>query len=84
MIAFDGSIVIRAGVEIMAASPVFRGLPVHLLMSRKKSRDAPGQLRCAKATLETTGFEVTASLLHGDAESIIALAVREQADQRRA
>lgn len=79
MVAFDGGIVTRAGIEMMAASPLFRGLPVHLLMSGKQSKDAPGQLEWARATLETAGLEVMASLQHGDAESIIARAVREQA-----
>lgn len=78
MIAFDGGSVTRRGVEMVAASPLFCGLPVHLLMSGKESRDAPKQLEWAKATLETAGFEVIASLVPGDAERIIARTVREQ------
>jgi nucleotide-binding universal stress UspA family protein len=78
MIAFDGGIVTRRGVEMVAASPLFRGLPVHLLMSGKARLDAPQQLDWAKATLEAAGFEAPAFLLPGDAESIIASTVREQ------
>jgi len=78
MIAFDGSAVTRRGVEMIAGSPLFRGLPVHLLMSGKESQNAPKQLEWAKKTLESAGFEVLASLIPGDAESIIAKAVREQ------
>lgn len=78
MIAFDGGIVTRRGVEMVAASPLFRGLPVHLLMSGKESQDAPKQLEWAKATLEAAGFEAPATLVPGDAESIIAGTVREQ------
>lgn len=78
MIAFDGSVVTRRGVEMVAGSPLFRGLPVHLLMSGKESQSAPKQLEWAKKTLESAGFEVLASLIPGDAESIIAKAVREQ------
>jgi nucleotide-binding universal stress UspA family protein len=78
MIAFDGSTVTRRGVEMVAASALFRGLPVHLLMSGKESQNAPKQLEWAKKTLESAGFETPASLLPGDAESIIAKAVREQ------
>jgi hypothetical protein len=63
---------------MVAGSPLFRGLPITLLMSGKESQDAPKQLDWAKTTLETAGFDVTASLIPGDAESIIAKTVKEQ------
>lgn len=78
MIAFDGGIVTRRGVEMVAASPLLRGLPIHLLMSGKESQEAPRQLAWAKAILETAGFEVIAALIPGDAENIIAETVRGQ------
>lgn len=78
MIAFDGSAVTRRGIEMVAASPLFRGLPVHLLMSGKASLSAPKQLAWSKTTLEAAGFEVLASLIPGDAESLIAKSVRAQ------
>lgn len=78
MIAFDGGIVTRRGVEMVASSPLFRGLPIHLLMSGKESLDAPKQMEWAKTTLETAGFEVNISLIPGDAERIISSTVREQ------
>ncbi len=78
MIAFDGGIVTRRGVEMVAASPLFRGLPIHLLMSGKESQDAAKQLEWAKTTLEATAFEVVASLIPGDAELVIAKTIQEQ------
>ena len=78
MIAFDGSIVTRRGVAMVAASPLFRGLPITLLMSGNESQDAPKQLEWARTTLETAGFEVTALLTPGDAERVIARTVKEQ------
>lgn len=78
MIAFDGGIVTRRGVEMVAASPLFRGLPVHLLMSGKESQDAPKQLDWAKTTLVAAGFDATTALMPGDAENVIARTVREQ------
>ncbi len=78
MIAFDGGIVTQRGVEMVAKSPLFRGLPVYLLMSGKESQNASKQLEWAKTTLEVADFEVTASLIPGDAESVIAKAVQEQ------
>lgn len=78
MIAFDGGIVTRRGVEMVAASPLFKGLPIHLLMSGKESREAPKQLEWAKNILETAGFDASSSLTPGDAESVIAKAVSDQ------
>lgn len=78
MIAFDGGSLSRKGVLMVAESPLFRGLPVHLLMSGKASRDARRQLDWARSTLEAAGFETPAALVPGDAETIIARYIREQ------
>tara|TARA_R110002049_G_scaffold304500_1_gene499808 strand:- start:187 stop:1053 length:867 start_codon:yes stop_codon:yes gene_type:complete len=78
MLAFDGGIITRRGVRMVAESPLFKGLPVHLLMSGKESSDARKQLEWARLTLEEAGFDAPASLVPGDAESIIAQTVREQ------
>jgi len=78
MIAFDGGNITRRGVEMVAASPLFRGLPVHLLMSGKENKDAAKQLEWARTTLEAGDFETSAALIPGDAESIIAKTVLEQ------
>ena len=78
MIAFDGGTVTRRGVEMVAGSPLFRGLAIHLLMSGKESAGAHKQLDWAKTTLEVAGFKVTAMLTPGDAESIIASTAKAQ------
>lgn len=78
MIAFDGSNVTRRGVEMIAASPLFKGLPVHLLMSGKEKIDTPKQLDWAQKTLESAGFDAPAQLIPGDAEHIIAQEVKAQ------
>lgn len=78
LIAFDGGIVTRRGVEMVANSPLFRGLPIHLLMSGKESQSAPKQLEWAKNTLEAAGFEAPASLIPGDAEQVIEKTVKAQ------
>lgn len=79
MIAYDGGTMTRRGVEMVAASPLFRGLPIHLLMSGEPRKDGPRQLEWAKTTLEEGGLEVEAALIPGDAESIIARSIQEQA-----
>lgn len=78
MIAFDGGRVTRRGVKMVAASPLFKGLPIYLLMSGKQSKDGIKQLEWAREKLETAGFTVNATLQPGDAETVIATAVREQ------
>lgn len=77
MIAFDGGTLTRKGVTMLASSPLFRGLPIHLLMSGKPRKDAPRQLEWARETLAKAGFEVEAQLLPGDAETTVAKKVQE-------
>lgn len=78
MIAFDGGLLTRKGVEMVAGSALFRGLQIHLLMSGKAGKDAKKQLDWARITLETAGFNAQASLVPGDAEVIIANTIRAQ------
>jgi nucleotide-binding universal stress UspA family protein len=79
MIAFDGGAVARRGIEMVASSPLLRGLPLHLLMSGRESREAGRQLEGARATLEAAAFEVSAEMIAGDAETVIAETVRDRA-----
>jgi len=78
LMAYDGSNVTARGVEMIAASPLFRGLPICLLMSGKRSAQGEKQLEWARSTLVSHGFDATALLIPGDAESIIARNVIEQ------
>ncbi|WP_440941136.1 universal stress protein [Immundisolibacter sp.] len=78
MIAFDGGTVTQRGVTMVAQSPLFRGLPIYLLMSGKAKKDARRQLDWAGNTLEAAGFAVTSALTPGDAETVIANTVKAQ------
>lgn len=78
LFAFDGSSVTRRGVDLVANSPLFQGLQVHLLMSGKARADADKRLQDARATLESRGMDVVASYLPGDAESVITQTVRDR------
>ena len=78
MIAFDGGMVTRRGVEMVAASPLFKGIPCHVLMSGKAAANSPQQTAWATATLEQAGFAVTAENRPGDAETVIARTVEER------
>lgn len=71
MLAFDGSATTRKGVEMVATSPLFRGLPCHLVMVGVANDPAHEQLAWAKATLEDAGFETQASMLDGEVEQVL-------------
>jgi nucleotide-binding universal stress UspA family protein len=79
LIAFDGGATTRRGIEMVAASRLFRGMPVHVLMAGKARSDAAKQLEWARDTLLAADFEVEAELVPGDAEQIIARRVQELA-----
>lgn len=79
MIAFDGGTVTRRGVHLVATSPLFRGLPIHLLMSGKDNANASRQLDWASTRLKDAGFEVSAVLTAADAHSAIARSVEDEA-----
>lgn len=66
MIAFDGSATTRKGVEMVATSPLFCGLPCHLVMVGSESNRE--QLRWAQKTLEDAGFETPATIIEGEVE----------------
>jgi len=67
MIAFDGSATTRKGVEMVAASPLFRGVECHLVMVGGK----PAALDWARQKLENAGFAVTASQRDGEVEKAL-------------
>ncbi|VXC51043.1 conserved hypothetical protein [Pseudomonas sp. 8AS] len=52
LLAFDGSPSCRQGVELLAASPLCRGLPVHVLMVGSDSDEARSQLQWAEQQLQ--------------------------------
>ena len=78
LIAFDGGIVTRRGVEMVAASPLFKGLQMHLLMSGKAGNESEKQLDWALRTLSDAGFDAPAAHIPGDTERVIADYVRSE------
>lgn len=77
LMAFDGSATTRKGVEMIAASPLFRGLEIRVLMVGKDGEMARSQLHWAKDVLAVAGFEVAATLREGQSDIAIADSVRE-------
>lgn len=70
MITYDGSATTRKGVDMIAASPLFTGMPCHLVMAGSAGK-ANEQLEEARQTLVLAGFQVIASLLSGDVETAL-------------
>jgi nucleotide-binding universal stress UspA family protein len=68
MLAFDGSATTRKGVEMVAASPLFRGLPCHVVMVGADTSESREQLAWATSTLEAAGFDAPAAILSGEVE----------------
>ncbi|UTW09383.1 universal stress protein [Pseudomonas benzenivorans] len=68
MFAFDGSATARKGVELLAASPLLRGLPCHLVMVGADTNDAWEQLKAAERTLQGSASEVHLAIRAGEVE----------------
>lgn len=71
MLAFDGSATTRKGVDMIASSPLFRGLPCHLVTAGLDTVENRAHLTRARQTLETAGFEVASLILPGEVESVL-------------
>ena len=71
MVAFDGSATTRKAVDMVARSPLFRGLPCHVVMVGADKTEAREQLDWARTTLTQAGFDVTVSILSGQVEEAL-------------
>jgi nucleotide-binding universal stress UspA family protein len=76
MIAFDASATTKKGVDMVVSSPLFRGLDCHVVMVGADTDSRQEQLAWARSKFEANGFVVTATLLRGDAESVLTDYVR--------
>jgi nucleotide-binding universal stress UspA family protein len=72
MLAFDGSATSRKALDMVAASPLFRGLPCHLVMVGADNSESRAGLARARQILEMAGFDAPSVILPG-AEAEIAL-----------
>lgn len=79
LIAFDGSATTRKAIEMVAASPLFRGLPVHVVMVGADKADTREQLDWAQGKLKNGGFEATVRVLPGAVEEVLCAYRTEQA-----
>ncbi|MFI8692191.1 universal stress protein [Stutzerimonas kunmingensis] len=68
MLAFDGSATSRKGVEMLAGSPLFKGMPIHLVMVAADTADNQAQLENARGVLSAAGFNVEIAIRAGEVE----------------
>lgn len=71
MLAFDGSATTRKGVEMIASSPLLRGIPVHLVMVGDDSADSRALLDSARDTLTAAGFDAQTAIRSGEVEATL-------------
>lgn len=71
MMAFDGSSTTRKGVQMVAASPLFKGIPIHLVTVGADVDSNREQLTWAKDTLTDAGFSTQATIIAGDPEVVL-------------
>jgi nucleotide-binding universal stress UspA family protein len=79
LLAFDGSPVTRRGVNLIAKSPLLKGIPVDILVSGKGKGEGLRHLPWAQKTLEKAGYTVEALQIPGDPERVIAETVQARA-----
>ncbi|WP_296933560.1 universal stress protein [uncultured Marinobacter sp.] len=68
MLAFDGSATAFKGVELLAGSPVLKGMPLHLVMVGPDTNDRWEQLKKAEKMLAGLESEITLAIRAGDVE----------------
>lgn len=72
LIAFDGSQTTRKGVEMIASSPLLKGMQCHVVTAGTETVDTRAQLEWAQHALTTAGFDVKSSVRSGAADAVIA------------
>lgn len=77
LFAFDGSSVTRKGVEMLARSPLLRGLSLQLLTASEPGSTDRKLLDAAVAGLTDSGVEATASIQAGSPREVIVQAMAE-------
>lgn len=71
LLAYDASPNAQLAVRMLAASPLFKGLPLHLLMVGKDSEEHREALADAEELLENADFLVTTEIRKGEVEQTL-------------
>lgn len=68
MLAYDGSGTTKRGIELLSKSPLFAGMPIHVVMVGADSDTNRAELDWAKQSLIDGGHEVETAIVAGDVE----------------
>lgn len=71
MLAFDGSSTAFRSIELLAGTPVFKGLPLHLVMVGADTEEHRSQLKRAEEALAPQGMQVHVAIRDGDVEQTL-------------
>ena len=71
LIAYDGSVTARKALDMVAQSPLLKGMSCELLMVGPSTFDFKQELEAAKQKLMDAGFDVNAILTAGEPDQVI-------------
>ena len=71
MLAYDGSATALKGLEMLAASPLGKGLPVHLVMAGADTEAARAQMDTAAQILRDAGFATKVAIVAGEPDTVL-------------
>jgi nucleotide-binding universal stress UspA family protein len=71
MLAYDGSATALKGLEMLAASPLGKGLPVHLVMAGANTAATEAQMASAATILRNAGFDTAVAIVGGEPETVL-------------
>mgnify|MGYP006192229105 CR=1 FL=1 len=71
MLAFDGSATAQKSLQMLAASPLCRGLPVHLVMAGADVEAARAQMDSAAQILRNAGFDTKVAIVAGEPDIVL-------------
>jgi nucleotide-binding universal stress UspA family protein len=78
MLAYDGSATALKGLEMLAGSPLCRGLPVHLVMAGADTEAARAQMDSGAQILRNAGFDTKVAIVSGEPETVLHQYQQEQ------
>lgn len=71
MLAFDGSATAQKSLEMLAASPLCRGLLVHVVLASERAEGTELQLETAANQLRAAGFTAQTAIVAGEPEEVL-------------
>lgn len=79
LVAFDDGTAARHAIEMIASSPLFQGMKIHLFMGGEDNHDNRQHLQWALTALRAAGHDAHVMLKAGDVANNVAAALHEQA-----